>query len=59
MRALYPAEATAHGGRHGHVRSSDGILDIDLRVPDEMGGRGVRATPDHTKNPRRQYLLLN
>jgi len=40
MRALYPAEATAHGGRHGQVRSSDGILDIDLRVPDEMGGRG-------------------
>src|SRR6266850_2842500 len=44
MRALYTAEATAHGGRHGHVRSSDGILDIDLRVPHEMGGPGGRAT---------------
>jgi Ohr subfamily peroxiredoxin len=40
MRALYTAEATAHGGREGHVRSSDGILDIDLRVPRQMGGPG-------------------
>jgi lipoyl-dependent peroxiredoxin len=40
MRALYTAEATAHGGREGHVRSSDGILDLDLRVPKEMGGPG-------------------
>jgi lipoyl-dependent peroxiredoxin len=44
MRVLYAAEATAHGGRDGHVRSSDGILDLDLRVPVEMGGRGERAT---------------
>jgi osmotically inducible protein OsmC len=40
MRPLYTAEATAHGGREGHVRSSDGILDIDLRMPREMGGSG-------------------
>jgi Ohr subfamily peroxiredoxin len=44
MRVLYTTEATAHGGRDGHVRSSDGILDLDLRVPVEMGGRGERAT---------------
>jgi Ohr subfamily peroxiredoxin len=44
MRALYTAEATAHGGRAGHVRSSDGILDLDLRVPQEMGGPGEAAT---------------
>jgi len=29
MRVLYTTEATAHGGRDGHVRSSDGILDLD------------------------------
>ena len=40
MRALYTAEVTARGGRGGHVRSADGILDIDLRVPREMGGPG-------------------
>ena len=43
-RALYTAEATAHGGREGHVRSSDGILDFDLRVPKGMGGPGGPAT---------------
>jgi osmotically inducible protein OsmC len=44
MRALYTAEATAHGGREGHVQSSDGILDLDLRVPRDMGGPGGPAT---------------
>jgi osmotically inducible protein OsmC len=44
MRIIYTTAATAHGGRHGHVRSSDGILDLDLRVPVELGGAGERAT---------------
>ena len=44
MRVLYATEATAHGGRDGHVRSSDEILDLNLRVPVELGGRGERAT---------------
>ena len=44
MRVLYTTEATAHGGRDGHVLSSDGILDLELRVPVELGGRGERAT---------------
>jgi osmotically inducible protein OsmC len=44
MRVLYATEATAHGGRDGHVRSSDGILDLDLRVPVELGGRGAPPT---------------
>jgi hypothetical protein len=44
MRALYTAEVTAHGGREGHVRSSDGILDIDLRIPKGIGGPGGPAT---------------
>jgi Ohr subfamily peroxiredoxin len=46
MRALYTAEATAHGGRNGHVRSSDRILDIDLRGPEEMGGPGGATNPE-------------
>ena len=44
MIVLYTTEATAHGGRDGHVRSSDGILDLDLRVPVELGGREERGT---------------
>ena len=41
MRVLYTATATATGeGRSGHVRSSDGVLDLDLAVPTELGGPG-------------------
>jgi osmotically inducible protein OsmC len=39
--AVYTASATATGdGRGGHTRSSDGVLDLDLAVPKEMGGPG-------------------
>ena len=44
MRTLYTAVSTAHGGRDGHVRSSDGIVDLDLRTPKEMGGPGGVGT---------------
>jgi Ohr subfamily peroxiredoxin len=40
MKTLYTAVATAHGGREGHVKSDDGVLDLDLRVPKSMGGPG-------------------
>jgi Ohr subfamily peroxiredoxin len=40
MKALYTAEATATGGRDGHVKSSDGVIDIEVRIPKEMGGSG-------------------
>ncbi len=44
MQALYTAVATAKGGREGHARSSDGILDVDLRIPKSMGGPGGAGT---------------
>jgi lipoyl-dependent peroxiredoxin len=47
MNALYTATAHATGdGRNGHARSEDGILDIDMRVPREMGGPGGAANPE-------------
>ena len=47
MNVLYTATAHATGdGRNGHARSEDGILDIDLRVPREMGGPGGAANPE-------------
>src|SRR5882724_10235077 len=46
MRILYATEATAHGGRDGHVRSSDGILDLDLQVPEQIGGHGGATNPE-------------
>ena len=44
MKTLYTAVSRAHGGRDGHVRSSDGIIDLDLRTPKEMGGPGGTGT---------------
>lgn len=40
MKTLYEAKATATGGRNGHVRSSDGIIDLDLSIPKGLGGPG-------------------
>lgn len=44
MNILYTARATAHGGREGHVRSEDGVLDLDLSMPKALGGPGRTAT---------------
>ena len=40
IEALYTAQATATGGRNGKVVSSDGVLEIEVRTPKEMGGSG-------------------
>ncbi|WP_375447159.1 organic hydroperoxide resistance protein [uncultured Fibrella sp.] len=44
FQALYTAQATATGGRDGHVTSSDQVLNLDVRVPREMGGAGGAYT---------------
>jgi Ohr subfamily peroxiredoxin len=45
--AIYTAESTATGGgRDGHVKSSDGKLDLDTRPPKEMGGSGEGVNPE-------------
>lgn len=36
----YTASATSTAGRNGHVRTSDGVVDLDLRLPKELGGPG-------------------
>lgn len=41
---FYTAEAAVSGGREGHVRSSDGRLDLKLDVPAESGGSGGPGT---------------
>ncbi len=47
MNVVYTATAHATGdGRNGHTRSEDGILDIDVRVPKEMGGQGGAPNPE-------------
>ena len=47
MNVLYTATATATGdGRNGHTASDDGVLDVDVRVPKEMGGAGGATNPE-------------
>jgi len=44
---LYTAEAHVTGGRaEGHGRTSDGMLEVDLRVPAELGGDGGGTNPE-------------
>ncbi len=47
MKVLYTAAAMSTGeGRNGHVRTSDGRIDVDLAIPKEMGGSGEGANPE-------------
>ncbi len=44
---LYTAEAHVTGGRvAGHGRTSDGLLEVDLRPPPELGGEGDGTNPE-------------
>jgi lipoyl-dependent peroxiredoxin len=44
---IYTAEATVTGGRaEGHGHTSDGILDVQLRLPKELGGDGDGTNPE-------------
>lgn len=44
---LYTAQAHVTGGRaNGHGRSADGALEVDLRLPSEMGGEGGGTNPE-------------
>ncbi|MBL8263884.1 MAG: organic hydroperoxide resistance protein [Xanthomonadaceae bacterium] len=43
-QVLYTAEATATGGRDGRAVSSDGVLDVQLSTPRELGGAGGPGT---------------
>jgi Ohr subfamily peroxiredoxin len=44
---IYTTEAHVTGGRaEGHGRTSDGALEVDLRIPAEMGGPGGGTNPE-------------
>ncbi|MGI9526218.1 MAG: organic hydroperoxide resistance protein [Weeksellaceae bacterium] len=44
MKPLYTAKATTQGGRSGNVKSDDGVIDMPLSVPSDMGGEGGNKT---------------
>lgn len=50
MKILYTAEATATGGRNGHIKSNNGILDVDVRTPKALGG-----ADDNYTNPEQLF----
>jgi Ohr subfamily peroxiredoxin len=52
MKTLYTAEATVEGGRQGHGRTSDDRLEVDLSVPEELGGTGGPGT-----NPEQLFAV--
>lgn len=39
MKTLYTTSVTAKGGRDGHVKSENGILELDVRTPKALGGK--------------------
>jgi osmotically inducible protein OsmC len=46
-KAIYTAQAHVSGGRiEGHGRTADGALEVDLRLPVEMGGPGGGTNPE-------------
>ena len=44
IKPLYTASVTTTGGRDGRAVSSDGVLDVKLTTPRELGGQGGEAT---------------
>ncbi len=46
MSTLYTARVTSTGGRNGHIKSSDGLIDMDITVPPGLGGKGDKPNPE-------------
>ncbi len=55
MKVLYTTQATSTGGRTGHSKTADGVLDLDLITPKELGGPG---NPPGGKGTTRDTLEL-
>ncbi|MBO6740589.1 MAG: organic hydroperoxide resistance protein [Phycisphaerales bacterium] len=46
MPSLYTARVASTGGRNGHVKSEDGLIDMDMTVPPSLGGNGDKPNPE-------------
>ncbi|WIY53203.1 organic hydroperoxide resistance protein [Devosia sp. YIM 151766] len=51
-KTMYIARATSTGGRAGHGATDDGVLDVTLTTPKELGGDGARGT-----NPEQLFAV--
>ena len=43
-KPLYTAHAVSIGGRDGRVKTDDGVLDLGIVMPKQLGGAGVGGT---------------
>jgi osmotically inducible protein OsmC len=43
-QVLHTSRGTSKGGRNGHTQSGDGMVNVDLSVPKDMGGPGKPNT---------------
>jgi len=50
-KVLYRAKATSQGGREGTSRSDNGVLDVKLTTPKELGGNGATGTRSSCSRP--------
>ena len=46
MPTLYSTRVVAKGGRHGSIRSEDGLLELSLALPKALGGSGGATNPE-------------
>nr|WP_298935660.1 organic hydroperoxide resistance protein [uncultured Dyadobacter sp.] len=46
MKTLYQTTVEVTGGRNGKVKSEDGILELEVRTPREMGGVSGYTNPE-------------
>lgn len=51
-KIMYTARATSTGGRAGHGATDDGVLDVTLTTPKELGGDGAHGT-----NPEQLFAV--
>ncbi|MEQ4547706.1 organic hydroperoxide resistance protein [Nocardioides kribbensis] len=45
-KIVYTARASVTGGRQGRATSEDGVLDLSLTAPKEVGGPGTGTNPE-------------
>lgn len=46
MASLYKGRVTSTGGRNGHIKSEDGMIDMAITVPPSLGGKGDKPNPE-------------
>ncbi len=50
MKKLYSTTVTVTGGRNGHIKSDNGVLDLEVRMPKALGGQN-----DDFTNPEQLF----